>query len=118
MNTELPKLDGKPGRKNYLANLLLEKGNSVSLSFYLNHYYTHISKQKLEYIFPLNKYLESLGCRLDKYVDFTNFVASWPKETILPNLHVLQDHAADFIETWSSPPSHGEHGSGLWRAWC
>ena len=43
---------------------------------------------------------------------------SWPKETIPPNLHVLQDHAADFIETWPSPPSHGEHGAGLWRAWC
>ena len=32
-----------------------------------------------------------------------------PKETIPPNLHVLEDHAADFIGTWSSP-GHGVNG--------
>ena len=38
---------------------LLANGNSVNLSFYLNHFYTHISKQILEYVFPLKKYTES-----------------------------------------------------------
>ena len=35
-----------------------------------------------------------------------------PKETIPPNLHMLEDHAADFIER--SLPGHGvyrEHGA-------
>ena len=32
---------------------------------------------------------------------------NWPKETIPPKLHMLEDHAAvDFTETWSSP-GHG-----------
>ena len=36
----------------------------------------------------------------------------WPKETIPPNMHMLEDHAADFIER--SSPGHGvngEHGA-------
>ena len=38
----------------------------------------------------------------------------WPKKTIPPNLHMLEDHAADFIER--SSPGHGdgvygEHGA-------
>ena len=32
--------------------------------FYLSHYCTHISKQILEYIFSLNKYIESLDAVL------------------------------------------------------
>ena len=32
----------------------------------------------------------------------------WPKKTILPNLHTLEDHAADFIER--SLPDHGVYG--------
>ena len=28
---------------------------------------------------------------------------NWPKETIPPNLHVLENHAADFIVTWPLP---------------
>ena len=37
--------------KNYLANpSYLGNGNTVNLSFYLNYYYTHISKQILQYI--------------------------------------------------------------------
>ena len=47
------------GGKNYLATLLLDSDNSVNLPFYINHYYTNISKQILEYIFPLCNYLES-----------------------------------------------------------
>ena len=32
----------------------------------------------------------------------------WPKETIPPILHMLEDHAADFIErSW---PGHGVYG--------
>ena len=34
---------------------------------------------------------------------------NWPKETIPTNLHKCEDHAADFIETWSSP-GHGVYG--------
>ena len=40
------------------------------------------------------------------------FQENWPKETIPPNLNMCKDHAADFIETWSSV--HGvyrEHGA-------
>ena len=49
---------------------------SVNLSFYLNHCYTHISKQILEYISRLNKYMHGiLGCSLDKSVDYDNFAA-------------------------------------------
>ena len=36
----------------------------------------------------------------------------WPRETIPPILHTLEDHAADFIK--SSSPGHGvywEHGA-------
>ena len=38
---------------------------------------------------------------------------NWPKGTISPNLHMLEDHAADFIETCSSPGHgvYGEHGA-------
>ena len=38
---------------------------------------------------------------------------NWSKETIPPNLHMLEDHAADFLETWSSPGHgvYGEHGA-------
>ena len=32
----------------------------------------------------------------------------WPKETIPPILHMLEDHAADFIER--SSPGHGVYG--------
>ena len=32
----------------------------------------------------------------------------WPKETIAPVLHMLKDHAADFIER--SSPGHGVYG--------
>ena len=54
------KLDWKPGGKNYVATLsYLGNGKSVNLSFYLNHCYTHISKQILECIFPPNKYMKS-----------------------------------------------------------
>ena len=49
LKTRKKKLPGCP---------LLGNGNSVNLPFYLNHYYTHISKEILEYIFPLNKYME------------------------------------------------------------
>ena len=34
---------------------------------------------------------------------------NWPKETIPPNLHMLEDNAADFIGTWPSP-GHGVYG--------
>ena len=68
-------LDWKPGGKNYLL-LVLGNGNSVNLSFSLNHRYTQISNQILEYIFRLDKYLHGiLGCSLDKSVDYDNFAA-------------------------------------------
>ena len=56
---------------------LLGKGDSVNLSFYLNHCYTHISKQILEYIFLLNKCMLNgiLGYSLDKSVDYSNSAA-------------------------------------------
>ena len=34
---------------------------------------------------------------------------NWPKETIPTNLHMLKDHAVDFVGTWSSP-GHGVCG--------
>ena len=49
----------KTRRKELPDQPLLGNGNSVNLSLYLNHCYTHISKQILEYIFLLNKYIES-----------------------------------------------------------
>ena len=49
----------KTRRKELPGHPLLGNGNSVNLSFYLNHYNTHISKQILKYIFALNKYMES-----------------------------------------------------------
>ena len=48
----------KTRRKELPGYPLLDHGSSVNLSFYLSHYYTHISKQILQYIFLLNKYLE------------------------------------------------------------
>ena len=38
---------------------------------------------------------------------------NWPKETIPPNFHMLEDNAADFIGTWPSPVHgvYGEQGS-------
>ena len=131
----------KTRRKEIPDYPLLGNGDSVNLSFYLNHCYTHISKQILEYIFLLNKCMLHgiLGCSLDKSVDYSNFAALnniasffiqilnlifyyyysgnnihdllvycckyWPKETIPPNLYMLKDHAADFIER--SSPDHG-----------
>ena len=58
--------------------LILGNSNCVNFSFYLNHRYTHISKQMLEYIFRLNKYKIHgiLGySSLDKSVDYDNFAA-------------------------------------------
>ena len=51
------KLDWKRGGKKY--HPFLGNGESANLSFCLNHCYTHVSKQILEYIFPLNKYMQS-----------------------------------------------------------
>ena len=65
----------KTRRKELPGHPLLGNGNSVNLSFYLNHCYTHICKQMLEYIFRLNKYMKSWGCILDKSVDYDNFAA-------------------------------------------
>ena len=48
----------KTRRKELPCHPLQGNGNNVNLSFYLNHCYTHISKQILEYIFSLNKYME------------------------------------------------------------
>ena len=40
------------------------------------------------------------------------FREKWPKETIPRKLHMLEDHAADFIETWSTDHGvYGEHGA-------
>ena len=50
-------LDWKRGGKKY--HPFLGNGESANLSFCLNHCYTHVSKQILEYIFPLNKYMQS-----------------------------------------------------------
>ena len=37
---------------------------------------------------------------------------NWPKETISPNLHMLEDNAADFIGTWSSSGDvYGDQGA-------
>ena len=37
---------------------------------------------------------------------------NWPKETIPPNLHMLEDHAGEFVKTWSSPGGvYGEQGA-------
>ena len=58
----MSKPDLKPGGKiikELPGHPLLANSNSVNLSFYLNHYYAHISKQVLEYIFSLKKYMES-----------------------------------------------------------
>ena len=66
---ELPKLDWKPGGKNYLTTASWFD----FISFYLNHRYTHISKQILEYIFFLNKYMESWDAVLMD--DYDNFAA-------------------------------------------
>ena len=52
---------------------LLGNVNNVNLSFCLNHYYTHSSKQILEYIFFLNKYMESWDAVLMD--DYDNFAA-------------------------------------------
>ena len=41
-----------------------QNGNSVNLPFYLNHCYIYISKQILEYISRLNKYMESWDAAL------------------------------------------------------
>ena len=51
------KLDWKPGGKKWRP--FLGNGNSVNFPFYLNHCYTHVSKKIVEYIFLLNKYMES-----------------------------------------------------------
>ena len=50
------------------------------------------------------------------------------RKTIPPNLHMLEDHAADFIGTWTSPGHgvYGDQGAGsihkifrlLQRAYC
>ena len=53
----MPKLDWKPGGSP--DHPVIGNGNNVNLPFYLNHYYPHNSKQILEYIFSLNKYMES-----------------------------------------------------------
>ena len=40
------------------------------------------------------------------------FHQHWPNDTIPPKLHLLEDHAADFMERWST--GHGiydEHGA-------
>ena len=37
------------------------------------------------------------------------FAKTGQKENVPPNLHMLKDHAADFIGTWSSP-GHGVYG--------
>ena len=80
------------------------------------------------YLFSKQMYI-ILG--YSKSIDLTNFAAvnnrtinnihnllvycrkNWPKETIPPNLHMLEDHTADFLETWSSPDHdvYGEHGA-------
>ena len=40
------------------------------------------------------------------------FREKWPKETIAPKLHMLEDHAADVIETWQlNHGVYGEHGA-------
>ena len=75
------------------------------------------------YLFSKQMYI-ILG--YSKSIDLTNFAAvnnrtinnihnllvycrkNWPKETIPPNLHMLEDHAADFIER--SSPGHGVYG--------
>ena len=61
----------KTRRKELPGHPLLGNGNSVNLSFYLNHRYIHISKQILEYIF----HHVILGCSLDNSVDYDNFAA-------------------------------------------
>ena len=75
------------------------------------------------YLFSKQMYI-ILG--YSKSIDLTNFAAvnnrtinnihnllvycrkNWPKETIPPNLHMLEDHAADFLER--SLPVHGVFG--------
>ena len=36
------------------------------------------------------------------------FCQNWPNDTIPPKLHLLEDHAADFMERWSK--GHGIYG--------
>ena len=36
------------------------------------------------------------------------FCHHWPNDTIPPKLHLLEDHAADFMERWST--GHGIYG--------
>ena len=36
------------------------------------------------------------------------FRQHWPNDTIPPKLHLLEDHAADFMERWST--GHGIYG--------
>ena len=36
------------------------------------------------------------------------FRQHWPNDTIPPELHLLEDHAADFMERWST--GHGIYG--------
>ena len=70
LKTKKKKLPGHP---------LLANGNSINLSFYLNHYYTHISKQILEYIFPLNKYMESWDAVLTTNQLTSAILQEWSK---------------------------------------
>ena len=65
----------KSRRKDLPDHPLLGNGNSVNLSFYLNLYCTHISKQILWYIFSLNKCMESWDVVLIKQLIFANFAA-------------------------------------------
>ena len=85
----------KTRRKELPGHPLLTNGNSVNLSFYLNHYYSHIYKQILEYIFPKQIHWV-LGCSLDKSVYFTNFAA-------VNNLNIVLYTAltkADYLLLW------------------
>ena len=136
-------IENQEERTTWPPLLILGNSNCVNLSFYLNHCYTHISKQILEYL--LSKQIHAiLGCSFDKSVDYDNFAAVnnlgnhhfwykayknlifyfyvsgnnihdllvycrkyWPKETIPPILHMLEDHA-DFIKR--PLPGHGDYG--------
>ena len=102
----------KTRRKELPEHPLLDNGNSVNLSFYLNHYYTHISKQIVEYIFSLNKYIESWdavlinqltspihgiqGCTLDKSVELANFAEVNNLTTIFYTVLTK----SDFLLSW------------------
>ena len=63
--------------------LILGNGSCVKFSFYLNHRYNHTSKQILEHIFCLNKYMESWDAILINQLTMTILQQQYTWLTVL-----------------------------------